>query len=262
VRQALAQKPFTERLFRAAGITSGARVLDVGSGAGDVAMLAAELVGESGSVVGIDCDEAQVDFAATRCSEAGFTNVGFVVADLNDPPGGPFDAVVGRLVLQYQGDPDAAVRALASRLVPGGVMAFVEQVAPLGEGSIGEFVWPEHQLGRSIRSWVHDGFVARDVIPRMGLRLRSAFRAAGLEPQDPAEASSVVFTGDEAADVYAGWVRTMLPVIVEGGMVTAEQIDIDTLADRLIQAAGDKEFILLVPTVVAAWARKPAEHSA
>ena len=69
-RQAAHARPATERLFRVAGIGAGARVLDVGSGAGDVAMLAAELVGESGSVVGIDRDEAQLDTAATRCADA------------------------------------------------------------------------------------------------------------------------------------------------------------------------------------------------
>ena len=46
--------PFTERLFKAAGMNPGMRVLDLGCGAGDVSMLAADLVGPSGSVIGID----------------------------------------------------------------------------------------------------------------------------------------------------------------------------------------------------------------
>ncbi len=48
--------PLTERLFREAGIGPGQRVLDLGSGVGDVAMLAARLVGPSGEVVGIERD--------------------------------------------------------------------------------------------------------------------------------------------------------------------------------------------------------------
>jgi ubiquinone/menaquinone biosynthesis C-methylase UbiE len=39
-------EPLTERLFREAGIGAGQRVLDVGFGVGDVAMLAARLVGD------------------------------------------------------------------------------------------------------------------------------------------------------------------------------------------------------------------------
>jgi hypothetical protein len=37
IRQAARLDPFTERLFRDAGIGSGQRILDVGSGVGDVA---------------------------------------------------------------------------------------------------------------------------------------------------------------------------------------------------------------------------------
>jgi protein-L-isoaspartate O-methyltransferase len=50
-RQAALLAPCTERFFREAGIGSGQRVLDIGSGVGDVAMLAAQLVGPSGEVV-------------------------------------------------------------------------------------------------------------------------------------------------------------------------------------------------------------------
>jgi ubiquinone/menaquinone biosynthesis C-methylase UbiE len=50
-------RPITERLLRSAGIEPGMRVLDIGCGAGDVSMLAAELVGSTGSVVGIDRNE-------------------------------------------------------------------------------------------------------------------------------------------------------------------------------------------------------------
>ena len=55
IRQAARLAPLTERLFREAGIGAGQRVLDVGSGVGDVAMLAGRLVGPSGEVVGVRC---------------------------------------------------------------------------------------------------------------------------------------------------------------------------------------------------------------
>jgi hypothetical protein len=55
--QAVMLRPITERLLRSAGIEPGMRVLDIGCGAGDVSMLAAELVGSTGSVVGIDRNE-------------------------------------------------------------------------------------------------------------------------------------------------------------------------------------------------------------
>jgi ubiquinone/menaquinone biosynthesis C-methylase UbiE len=55
----------TERCLRQAGLTSGMRVLDIGCGGGDVSLLAAELVGPTGFVLGID-RSAQAVTAAHR----------------------------------------------------------------------------------------------------------------------------------------------------------------------------------------------------
>ena len=52
--QARLVDPITRRFFRDAGIVPGMRVLDVGSGVGDVAFVVADLVGDSGEVVGVD----------------------------------------------------------------------------------------------------------------------------------------------------------------------------------------------------------------
>ena len=54
IQQGAILRPITERLLRVAGVSEGMRVLDVGCGGGDVSFLAAELVGPSGSVLGID----------------------------------------------------------------------------------------------------------------------------------------------------------------------------------------------------------------
>ena len=56
--QARLLRPITERLLRQAGLAEGMRVLDLGCGAGDVSVLAAEIVGRSGSVIGLDRDMA------------------------------------------------------------------------------------------------------------------------------------------------------------------------------------------------------------
>src|SRR5215831_7157277 len=58
--------PFTRQLFTEAGIKPGMRVLDVGSGGGDVSFLAAELVGKSGHVLGVDRSETAVERARSR----------------------------------------------------------------------------------------------------------------------------------------------------------------------------------------------------
>src|SRR5437588_778597 len=68
---------FTMRCFKEAVIKAGMKVLDVGSGAGDVAMLLAEMVGPEGQVVGIDLNPQVLEVARQRAEMAGYTNLSF-----------------------------------------------------------------------------------------------------------------------------------------------------------------------------------------
>src|SRR5512140_3170135 len=95
IRQAARLAPCTERFFREAGIGAGQRVLDLGSGVGDVAMLVARLVGPSGEVVGVERDSRSIARARARVLEAGLCNVSFVQSDVSQiPDSEPFDAAV------------------------------------------------------------------------------------------------------------------------------------------------------------------------
>lgn len=98
---------------------SGQRVLDLGSGVGDVAMLAAGLVGSSGSVIGIERDARAINRARSRAAEAGLANVVFVQSDIDAyAPHTTFDAVVGRYVLQFLPDPVATLRSVTKHVRP------------------------------------------------------------------------------------------------------------------------------------------------
>src|SRR6186997_1951169 len=100
--QARIYHQLTHRFLSDAGIVPGMKVLDLGSGPGDVAFIAADLVGPFGEVVGIDMNPAVLDVARSRAQAEGRTNVRFVEGDCraahlpND-----FDAAIGRLVLMY-----------------------------------------------------------------------------------------------------------------------------------------------------------------
>lgn len=125
--QARFLEPVTRQFLREAGITPGMRVLDVGSGGGEVAFLTAELVGEAGIVLGTDRAPAAVATATMAARKRGLLNVQF-------REGNPaemtferrFNAVVGRYVLPFQADPSAMLRGLAGHLVEGGLVVFHE----------------------------------------------------------------------------------------------------------------------------------------
>ncbi len=76
-RQAQAFEPFSRHLLRLAGIDSGMRVLDVGSGSGDMAFLVTDLVGSKGEVIGADRAASAVAWASARARSAGIRNVVF-----------------------------------------------------------------------------------------------------------------------------------------------------------------------------------------
>jgi predicted ATPase len=74
--------------------------------AGDLALPAAELVGPTGHVFGVDQNPGVLETATARAEASGLTNISFHTGDLNkNIPGNDFDAVVGRLVLLYVPDP-------------------------------------------------------------------------------------------------------------------------------------------------------------
>src|SRR4051812_33550527 len=65
--------PLTRQFFQAAGIGRGMKVLDLGSGAGDVAMLLADLVGPDGHVIGVDINAEILESARARVRAVGWS---------------------------------------------------------------------------------------------------------------------------------------------------------------------------------------------
>src|SRR5215470_7709263 len=92
--------PFTRSMLVEAGLTTGMRVLDIGCGPGDVSLIAAELVGETGRVLGIDASSDMLEVAESRVRAAGLTHVSFLTADLRTLSlEQSFDALIGRFIL-------------------------------------------------------------------------------------------------------------------------------------------------------------------
>lgn len=124
----------TAVLFRRAGVTSGQRVLDLGCGPGDVTMIAADIVGPGGHVVGVDRSAVAVAAARDRTQLAGYLNTTFKTGDVaNLEISGEYDVIVGRLVLRDVPDPMRALRGLRKYLRPQGLVVLQETAigAPL-----------------------------------------------------------------------------------------------------------------------------------
>ena len=250
--------PLTQRLFERAGITSGMRVLDIGSGSGDVAFSAARLVAPRGSVIGVDRDSAQVAFAEQRARADGLTNVRFMVGDFREIELSPaVDAVVGRLVLMYAADPLDALRRALRNLKTGGVIALQESVIDY-DGPV--LIEPLDCLAAKAAEWFRAGFKHSGVHPRMGLRLFGLMRAAGLDPSTEIDMLVPVQQGPEGAlfSSLTSVVRSQMRAIVASGVATEAEIDIETLEKRLIADAPDCGVVGYFNLGhVGVWAKKP-----
>lgn len=244
----------TGEIFRRAGIGAGMHVLDIGCGAGDVAFLAARLVGPWGSVLGIDRSEDAVRRASARAAEMGLGWCRFAVADVDAfATDERFDAVVGRLVLMYLSDPARTLRSLVRHLRPGGIVAFHEIVLSSMR------CVPPVPLMRRVERWVITAFERAGAELDMGLRLDATFRAAGLPPPECHAAARPVAGADSAGyAVLAAVTRSLLPSIEKFGIASAAEIDIDALADDLRDATVAADACWLSPVMVGAWARTGA----
>lgn len=245
-------EPFTRRVFQAAGLAPGMRVLDVGSGAGDVAFLAAELVGDSGNVIGADRVPAAIATARARAAGKGLRNVTFREGD---PIGmtfdRPFDAVVGRLVLMHSADPAAMLRKLAGHLRPCGLLAFLEPA-----WSFARSLPPAPLYDRCCR-WIVGALRSAGAEPDMGLKLHAAFVAAGLSAPSMQVCPGI---GGPAASLdglrrIADIANATQSGIIGSGLATAAEIDGETLADRLGKEAAALDSVIVQPGMVGAWTR-------
>ena len=209
--------PFTRRLLARAGIEPGMRVLDVGCGPGDVSLLLSELVGADGSVVGVERDEQALARARRRAAEAAIENVVFACGDFREVElaGPPFDALVGRLVLMYQGDPPAAVRAAARHVRPGGVVVFAEMCMRTGSAIPQRFLvsWPHTPASEQLSEWIDSAFGGLGTQPDMGMRLPATFAEAGLEPSLDLDSEVAIAIGEEAVCDAVDYARGLLPGI-------------------------------------------------
>ena len=248
--QGRALAPATRMIFQTAGIRPGMRVLDLGCGAGDVAFVAAGLVGPDGHVVGVDRSPQALTRARLRAGQLGLAQVRFVEGDIHDPaPHGPFDAIVGRLVFNYAPDPAAVLRSQATVLRPGGLVVPIEIDLATGRAL------PASPLVSQAVSWLAEAFARTGRIPALGTRLWAIHRQAGLRPLGMIGIQPHFGPDDPAAiALLAGIIRTAAPLIERTGVATAEEIGADTFAQRLKDETQTNSLVAAHPILLSAWA--------
>ena len=215
-----------------------------------MALTLAEFVGAEGKVVGVDLNPDILKTAQARADAAGFSNIEFIVGDtrtLEHPD--DFDAVAGRLVLMYMADPADALRHLATHLRPGGIAAFQE--AYFAPYIVAEH--PDTPLANKLIDWGRTVFERSGAHLDLGIELYQAFVDAGLpEPTLHFEAPMGGPEGWPGYEYLANSFRSLVPLLEAYGIATADELDVDTLAERIqAEVAAAKRPIMLPPHITA-----------
>ena len=254
--QAAILEKWTRQFFVSAGIEPGMKVLDLGCGMGDVSLLAAKLVGPTGSVIGIDRDRAIVERARERARRAARgANIEFLCANVLEFESPlDFDTVVGRYILLYQPDPVSAVRHAAKQVRSGGIVLFHEMdfANPIRS-------YPDGTLfGRLLYGLITDTFRRAGCHADLALHLTRVFREAGLPW--PTIKAEVPIGGEPGCFLYtwlAETLRSLLPRIEQFNLASAVELDLDSLVARMETEALPCHSQLIGPLQFGAWTRMP-----
>ncbi|TAM93117.1 MAG: methyltransferase domain-containing protein [Jatrophihabitans sp.] len=226
--------PIAISAFRQAGLSVGSKAVDLGCGPLGALSALRRVVGDSGTVVGVDTSVAALATARQALDRLGVDDVELVAADINtlEPAqlgGDDFDLAHLRLVLMHQADPVGTLSRIARLLRPGGHLVALDFFAPphLEPGlDAVDLAW----------DWVIGAMRARGASPDASRRYRELCDAAGFEVLSergtflPMPRPVIV---DETILLLSGARRG----VEAGGLATAEEID-DLLAELRAHQAG------------------------
>jgi ubiquinone/menaquinone biosynthesis C-methylase UbiE len=243
-------RPTSLALLERAGLGPGMKVLEIGSGGGDLAFDIARIVAPGGRVLGTDIDPTKLDLATREAAELHLANIAFEPGNIMErPPAGNFDFIHARFVLTHLTDPARALEHIRAALSPGGIVV-LEDI-----DFSGYFCYPDcAALWRYVHLYT-ETTRRRGVDANIGPRLPSLLAAAGFEN---IQVNIVQPAG------LAGEVKWMSPLTMENiaeaviaeGLATAEEIR-GIVAD-LYAFADTPGSLGSMPRIFEAWASRRA----
>jgi ubiquinone/menaquinone biosynthesis C-methylase UbiE len=200
--------PVSERMLDLAALESGMRVLDIASGRGEPAIRAAQRVGRTGFVLGVELSEALLRMAHERTAREGLANIDFRAGNaelVEDIPAAYFHAATCRWGLNAMASPIAALERVRRALAAGGVFVAALWAEP---ERVPYFTLPRRLLEhyRSLPPFdpeVPGTFRYSDVE-----RIVRDFGRAGFTVEHVEEMTIPVIESKDSADLIA-WVRAL-----------------------------------------------------
>lgn len=152
----------------------------------------------------------------------------------------------------YFPDPAKVLAMLTKQIRPGGIVAFQEM-----DMSVVRSV-PESPLYTQCCRWILSTFSKADVATDFGSRIYSIFRQAGLPGPEMTFGARIGGGPDAPGYEYArSVIQSLLPMAVKFGVTTAEEVDLDTLTERMRAEVTASDGIVISPALISAWTNKP-----
>lgn len=249
---------FTRRALLSANVSVGMQVLDVGTGIGDVACIAADIVGSAGHVHGVDIEPTMITAARSEARVRNVPNVTFEAIgnpSLSDMrcaarPKDGYDVVVGRFVLAQQAHPLQFLKSLSARLKPGGTCLIIETANP-GRAAWSSPPVPDYdELVRILFDMTQE--LGHD--HTVGVRMASLFKDAGFaEPSMIGE----LLLGGASSEVLSYMLMNMKVILPQGKTAMRCDLNAESLSLKLSDVRNqvkEASSQIVGQCVVAAWA--------
>ena len=238
----------TTRFLAELGVTEGWSCLEVGCGAGAVALWLADQVGATGRVVATDLDTRFID-------GHGRTNLEVRTHDISSgpPEDAAFDVVHARAVIEHIRDHDTALGNLSAAVRPGG-WVLVEDVdfgGPMA-AALARYIYPseEQAVIERIYRAVEALFASVGADASFGTRLAGALEAAGFEDVGGELHTPIVSGGTE--QWTRGTVEQLGEPLTRTGLVTADDLS------RFLALTAERSTHYTPPGMASVWGRRPA----
>jgi ubiquinone/menaquinone biosynthesis C-methylase UbiE len=216
-----------EETLRQLSLQPGEAVIDIGCGPGFLCERMAELVGQAGSVLGIDVSQDLIDLAGQRNPHAWLTYAKGDAAAL-DVPDESLDAAVCTQVLEYVPDADRALREMHRVLRPGGRVLIVDT-------DWDGVVW--HTADRARMAKVMRAWEAHCADPRLPRTLMPRLAAAGFR-LDGVSGWSIVNTSLHEQNYSRGILGLIEEFVGRANAVAKDELAAWAAEQRALSDAG------------------------
>lgn len=240
--------PYSRQLIESEGSIVGKNFFDVGCGGGNVSLMAAQMVGATGTVLAVDFDEEIVQLAASDAQEIGLNNITFRVQSAYEiAEENSFDIAYSRFLLSHLTNPAEVINNMIRALKPGGRI-IVEDI-----DFSGHYCCPERWSFTSYINLFTTAAKNNGQDANIGLSLFSLFRQTDLTQVSFDVVQPSFHTGSGKWMAYLTMDKIRNAVLQQG---LASENEISNILSDLKAFIEDEGTIISLPRIFRVWGYK------